>query len=51
MNKEDILSRANKDIAKAKTRGEGPKGFADREPYPTVSKTIKTKKKPNSKKG
>ena len=49
MTKEDIFKRANKDIAKAKARGDNPKGFTDRDPYPQAPKTVKTKKKPNQK--
>jgi len=48
MDKNDILKRANKDIAKAKARGDNPKGITDRDPYPTSNQTVKTKKKPNS---
>lgn len=48
MDKNDILKRANKDLAKAKARGDKPQGITDRDPYPTASKTVKTKKKPNS---
>lgn len=48
MNKNDILKRANKDIAQAKARGDNPKGITDRDPYPTKDKTVKTKKKPTS---
>lgn len=49
MTKEDILKRANKDIARAKARGEKPKGITDRDPYPSAVPTVKSKKKPQRK--